>query len=48
MNEALRSYPKRTVPQGKRSLAELRPEVFPEGNEALSREIDDVVYGNRT
>ena len=47
VNDALRSYLKRTVPKGKRSLAELRPEPFPKSNEGLSREIDEVVYGSR-
>lgn len=47
VNEALRSYLKRTVPKGKRSLAELRPEAFPEGNEGLSGEIDQIVYKSR-
>ncbi len=47
VNEALRSYLKRPVLKGKRSLAELRPEPFPEGNERLSCEIDEVVYGSR-
>ena len=47
VNEALRLYLKRTVPKGKRSLAELRPEPFPAGNERLSGEIDEIVYGNR-
>lgn len=47
VNEALRSYLKRTLPKGKRSLAELRPEAFPEGNERLSGEIDRIVYGSR-
>lgn len=47
VNEALRSYLKRTVPKGKRSLTELRPETFPDGNEGLSGEIDKVVYGSR-
>jgi hypothetical protein len=48
VNEALRLYLKRTVMPGKRSLVELRPEPFPEGNGELSREIDDVVYGPHT
>ena len=47
LNEALRSYLKRTVPKGNRSLAELHPEPFPEGNEQLSGKIDEVVYGSR-
>ena len=47
VNEALRSYLKRTVPKGKRSLAELRPEAVPDGNEGLSGEIDQIVYGSR-
>jgi plasmid stability protein len=47
VNDALRSYLRRTVPKGKRSLAELHPEPFPKGNERLSREIDGIVYGSR-
>lgn len=47
VNEALRSYLNRTVPKGKRSLSELRPERFPDGNDGLSGEIDKVVYGSR-
>jgi hypothetical protein len=35
------------VPKGKRSLSELRPVTFPDGNEGLSGEIDQIVYGNR-
>ena len=46
VNEALRTYVRRTVPKGKRSLAELRPVAFPEGSEGLSREIDRIVYGS--
>jgi plasmid stability protein len=47
VNEALRLYLKRVPARKKRSLAELRPEPFPEGNEGLSRSIDAVVYGRR-
>jgi plasmid stability protein len=47
VNEALRLYLKRVSPTNKRSLAELRPEPFPEGNENLSRNIDAIVYGRR-
>ena len=45
VNYALRSYLKRSVPKGNRSLAELRPEPFPD--ERVSREIDEIVYGSR-
>ena len=37
VNEALRLYLKRESPGKRRSLAELRPEPFPDGNESLSR-----------
>jgi plasmid stability protein len=46
VNEAIRAYlagpgaRRRT-----RSIAELRPEPYPKGNESLSDEIDAVVYG---
>ena len=46
MNEALRAW--LAVPDAgsrRRSLAELRPEAYPKGNERLSEEIDTVVYG---
>lgn len=46
VNEALRAWlarPHRTT--GRRSLADLRPEPYPEGNEHLSEEIDAVAYG---
>jgi plasmid stability protein len=45
INEALRLYLKRVSPGSKRSLAELRPEPFPEGNENLSQDIDAILYG---
>ena len=46
LSEAIRGYLGRTaVKQGKTSLHALRPELYPEGNERLSLEIDAVVYG---
>jgi plasmid stability protein len=45
LNEAMTAYLSR--PEGKpkqRSLRDLRPEPFPDGNERLSEEIDAVVY----
>jgi len=46
MNEAIRAYLGRPDPALKTaSLASLRPEPYPEGNERLSSEIDRVVYG---
>ena len=47
ISEALRAYLAR-VPAGQRrsSLRDLRPEMYPEGNERLSREIDAFVYGS--
>lgn len=44
VSDALRLYLRRVSPVKKRSLAELRPESFPEGNENLSRDIDQIVY----
>lgn len=46
VNEAMEAYLGRPVdrPRG-RSLAELRPQDYPDGNERLSEEIDDIVYG---
>ena len=46
MNEALRAW--LAVPERvgrRRSLGELRPEAYPEGNERLSEQIDAVAYG---
>jgi plasmid stability protein len=49
VNDALRLYLRRLAPRARmRSLAELQPERYPEGNENLSREIDEVVYGVRS
>jgi len=46
MNEAIRAWlarPERG--SGRRSLADLEPEPYPDGNELLSEEIDTVAYG---
>ena len=48
VNEAIRAYVARAgagARRGTRSLQELRPELYPDGNERLSEEIDAVVYG---
>ena len=44
MNEAIRGYLARPTP-GKRSFREAQPILFPPGNEKLSSEIDEIVYG---
>jgi len=46
MNEAIRAW--LAIPEGRpgrRSLADLRPEPYSDGNEHLSEEIDAVAYG---
>ncbi len=46
INEAIRAWLAR--PAGlprRRSLADLRPQPYPDGNENLSEDIDAVVYG---
>ena len=46
VNEALQAYlgsPKAAVKR--RTLRELVPEAYPEGNEDLSQRIDHIVYG---
>jgi plasmid stability protein len=49
VDDALRLYIRRLMPRARtRSLEELRPERYPEGNENLSKEIDEVVYGARS
>ncbi len=46
VNEAIRAYLARPPAENKLgSLAALRPEEYPEGNEELSLQIDRVVYG---
>jgi len=46
MNEAIRVWLARPEGgPGRRSLADLHPEPYPEGNERLSEEIDAVAYG---
>ena len=46
VTEAIRGYLAGPGPWHRtRSLAELRPEPYPEGNENLSDEIDAIVYG---
>jgi hypothetical protein len=48
ISEGIRCYLGRAaVKRGTRSLRELRPEPYPEGNEQLSSRIDAIVYGPR-
>jgi plasmid stability protein len=48
LTEAVRAYLAGTGGTPRRgSLAELRPEDYPKGNERLSEEVDAVVYGSR-
>jgi len=48
MTEAIRQYLGRRSPKrGGVSLRDLKAEPFPEGNENLSAEIDEIVYGLR-
>jgi plasmid stability protein len=48
INEAIRAYLEATAStHGRLSLRDLKPEPFPEGNEHLSEEIDEIVYGDR-
>ena len=46
INEAIRAYVATPGLRGKkRSLREWKPEPYPPGNERLSEEIDEIVYG---
>lgn len=46
VNEAIRAYLARPDSQPQTgSIRDLKPEPYPEGNERLSEEIDDIVYG---
>ena len=49
VNEAIRAWLARTeaTRPRRRSLRDLQPEPFPEGNERLSDEIDRIVYGSQ-
>ena len=48
ISEAIRVYLARATPKrGVGTLRALRPEPFPDGNDALSLEIDAIVYGVR-
>ena len=44
ISEAIRGYLARPVP-GKRSFREAKPVLLPPGNENLSSEVDEIVYG---
>jgi plasmid stability protein len=47
VNEAIRAYMAGPgARRGTRSVEELKPERYPDGNERLSEEIDAVVYGS--
>lgn len=47
-NEAARNYLARfEVRQNTGTIRDLKPEPFPDGNENLSTEIDELVYGVR-
>lgn len=47
VNEAIRAYLARPESQPRRgSIRDLTPEPFPPGNERLSEQIDDFVYGS--
>lgn len=47
VNEAIRAYLARTgAPAHRGSLADLRPEPYPEGLERLSEQVDAVAYGS--
>jgi hypothetical protein len=46
LNDAIRAYLARAPKQERTlSLRDWKPVDFPPGNEGLSREIDDIVYG---
>lgn len=46
VNEAIRAYLATPSPHGrKRSIRDWIPETYPPGNERLSEEIDEIVYG---
>jgi len=46
LNEAIRAYLARPEAMRRdRSLAELEPQSYPEGNERLSESIDTILYG---
>lgn len=46
VNEAIRCYLARPGgATGRKSLRDLRPEPYPDGNERLSEQIDEITYG---
>ncbi len=47
MNDAIAAYLARPSISRTSSLRQLRPEPYPAGNERLSMEIDEIVYGAR-
>ena len=47
INEAIHGYLARPTARRTSSLHLLRPEPYPAGNDRLSAEIDEIVYGSR-
>jgi hypothetical protein len=48
VNDAIRVYLARPEAQPRRgSIRDLVPEAYPDGNDRLSEQIDDIVYGAR-
>jgi plasmid stability protein len=47
INDAIRGYLARPASRRTSSLRLLQPEPFPPGNERLSMEIDEIVYGTQ-
>ena len=47
ITEAIRGYLARPASRPTSSLRLLRPEAYPPGSEQLSKEIDEIVYGDR-
>lgn len=46
LNDAIRAYLGRPGPEGRTAtLRDLTPEMYPEGSERLSEQVDAVVYG---
>jgi hypothetical protein len=47
ITEAIRGYLARPASRHTSSLRLLRPEAYPAGNEQLSLEVDEIVYGEQ-